>query len=51
VLINEHSAEAGLTIIGFRAEHVKAYGTELFTGYDLIGDMLFVNSHRQKEIS
>jgi len=51
VLINKYSADAGLTIIGFRAEHIKAYGLELFAGYELVGDMLFVNSHRQKEIS
>jgi amino acid transporter len=51
VLINEHSAEAGLTIIGFRAEHIRHFGTELFSEYDGIGDVLFVNSHRQKEIS
>ncbi len=50
-LISEHSSQAGLCIIGFRAEHVKAYGTDLFMGYDLIGDVLFVNSHRQKEIT
>ncbi|MCK5079893.1 MAG: amino acid permease [Bacteroidales bacterium] len=51
VLISEHSAEAGLTIIGFRAEHIKDYGADVFMGYDVIGDMLFVNSHRQKEIT
>lgn len=51
VLINEHSADAGLTIIGFRAEHLKHYGNDIFMGYDKVGDVLFVNSHRQKEIS
>jgi amino acid transporter len=51
LLINEHSAEAGLTIIGFRAEHIRHFGTELFSGYDAVGDVLFVNSHRQKEIT
>jgi amino acid transporter len=51
LLINEHSAEAGLTIIGFRAEHIRHFGPELFSGYDAIGDVLFVNSHRQKEIT
>jgi len=51
VLINEHSADAGLTIIGFRAEHIKHYGADLFMGYEIVGDMLFVNSHRQKEIT
>ena len=51
VLISQYSADAGLTIIGFRAEHLKHYGSEIFMGYDVIGDMLFVNSHRQKEIT
>ena len=51
VVISQHSADAGLTIIGFRAEHIKHYGADLFMGYELVGDMLFVNSHRQKEIS
>ncbi|HSG67163.1 MAG TPA: hypothetical protein VK994_00555, partial [Bacteroidales bacterium] len=51
VLINKHSADAGLCIIGFRAEHIKHHGNEIFKGYDQVGDILFVNSHRQKEIS
>jgi amino acid transporter len=51
VLINQHSADAGLTIIGFRAEHVRLHGTALFADYDNIGEVLFVNSHRQKEIT
>jgi hypothetical protein len=51
VLINEHSSEAGMTIIGFRAEHIKLHGVDLFMGYDNVGDLLFVNSHRQKEIT
>ncbi len=50
VLINQHSADAGLTIIGFRAEHVRLHGAALFADYDNIGEVLFVNSHRQKEI-
>ncbi len=49
-LINEKSEDAGLTIIGFRPEHIKHYGTELFFEYDNIGDILFVNAHEQKEI-
>ena len=51
VLISEHSSDAGLTIIGFRAEHIKHFGADLFMGYDIVGDMVFVNSHRQKEIT
>ncbi len=50
-LINENSEEAGLTILGFRASHLKHEGSEFFTGYDKLGDILFVNSHRQKTIS
>jgi len=50
-LINENSEEAGLTILGFRASHLKHEGMEFFTGYDKLGDVLFVNSHRQKTIS
>ncbi len=49
-LINEKSAEAGLTIIGFRTEHIETYGLDLFKGYDNIGNVIFVNSHKFKEI-
>lgn len=48
--ICEKSAEAGLTIIGYREESVKHYGTELFTGYESLGTTVFVNSFDQKEI-
>lgn len=50
LLINQHSADAGLTIIGFRPEHLQTYGIDLFKGYDQIGDVIFVNSHEAKEI-
>ncbi|MBU2649976.1 MAG: amino acid permease [Bacteroidetes bacterium] len=50
-LINQTSQDAGLTIIGYRTENLKHKGEEILTGYDGIGDVLFVNSHRQKEIS
>lgn len=49
-IINEKSEEASLTIIGFRPEHIKHHGTDLFQGYDNIGDVLFVNAHEHKEI-
>ncbi len=49
-IINEKSSEAGLTIIGFRAEQIKFEGEELFKGYDNLGTILFVNSHQQVEI-
>jgi amino acid transporter len=49
-LIAEHSSLAGLTIIGFRSELLKHEGGKVFQGYDEMGDILFVNSHSQKEI-
>lgn len=49
-LINEKSAEAGLTLIGFREEGIKFQKNELFAGYDEVGTILFVNSHNQKVI-
>ncbi len=49
-LINEKSADAGLTILGFRGDQLKFENTDLFTGYDNLGTVLFVNSHHQVEI-
>jgi len=50
ILIREHSAHAGLTIIGFRRELLKHQGSKIFEGYEEVGNILFVNSHSQKEI-
>ncbi len=49
-LINEKSADAGLTILGFRGDQLKFESKDLFTGYDSLGTVLFVNSHHQVEI-
>lgn len=49
-LICEYSSNADLTIMGFRSEAIKQIGDELFQGYDQIGDVLFVNSTKSKEI-
>ncbi len=49
-LVNEHSAQAGLTIIGFRSELLKHEGPKIFQGFDEVGNILFVNAHSQKEI-
>ncbi len=49
-IINERSTDAGLTIIGFRAEQIKFEGEELFNGYENLGTILFANSHHQVEI-
>jgi hypothetical protein len=47
-LICLKSAEAALTLIGFRGESVKHSGDSIFTGYDDLGAVLFVNSHNIK---
>ena len=49
-LMNEHSANAGLCIIGFHAGVLKKQGVRTFDRFDDLGNILFVNSHSQKEI-
>lgn len=49
-IINERSKDADLTILGFRSEAIKQLGEEIFQGYEEIGDVLFVNSTKSKEI-
>jgi len=47
-LINSRSADAGLSIIGFKAEIVKANGQEYFSGYENLKTVVFVNSGVEK---
>ncbi len=49
-IINKKSADADLTIVGFKAELLKKQKEELFNGYDNLGNVLFVNSISEKEI-
>jgi amino acid transporter len=49
-IISGRSAHAGLVIIGFRSEMLKHEGSKLFDGFEKLGNILFVNSHSQKEI-
>jgi len=49
-IISSTSVDADLTIIGFRSENIKTSGYELFTGYDNLGNVLFVSSNKEKEI-
>lgn len=49
-VINKHSADAGLTIIGFRGETLKHEKAELFKGYDQVGNVLFINANSYKTI-
>ena len=50
LIINEHSASADFTMIGFDEEVLEIQGTEYFEGYDKLGNILFVNSMNKKEI-
>ena len=49
-LINEKSADAALTMIGFDAGELKHNGDIILNGYDGVGTIVFVNSSNQKEI-
>jgi hypothetical protein len=49
-LIREHSSGAGLCIVGYHAGILKHKGARVFEGFDGTGDILFVNSHSQKDI-
>lgn len=49
-LVNEKSADAGLTLVGFNRNLVKRKGAVVFESYTIKGNILFINSHRQIEI-
>ena len=49
-VINEYSADAALTIIGFHSETLEREGAEMFEGYSELGSILFVHSDEQKVI-
>ncbi|MGB5435684.1 MAG: hypothetical protein WBM98_07325 [Maribacter sp.] len=50
-LINQYSADADLTLIGFHGSMMKSEkAIELFEGYDNIGNILFVNTLTSKFI-
>lgn len=49
-IINKYSSDAALTLIGFMHESIKHSGEEIFSGYDKLGNILFVNSSSQVRI-
>ena len=49
-IINKHSFNAGLTLIGVHADMIKHNKEHVFTGYDSIGTTLFIHSKEQKDI-
>lgn len=50
VIINEKSVDADLTIIGFRNELIRNKEADVFMGYEDVGDILFVNTNKEKQI-
>jgi len=50
-IVNLNSKDADLTIVGFRSALVKKTGKDFFMGYDNVGNVLFVNSQNEKEIT
>lgn len=49
-LIQQRSVDADLTLIGFGDDDVTREGVNFFTQYDDLGNVLFVNSSKEKEI-
>ena len=49
-IIGEISVDADLTIVGFRHEQLKTEGYKLYTGYDRLGNILFVSANKKKVI-
>jgi len=50
-VINRKSRDADLTIVGFRQEILKHDEKEMFRGLDGIGNVLFVNAQKEKDIN
>ncbi|CAM2007137.1 amino acid permease [Acanthopleuribacter pedis] len=50
-LVNQHSRDADLVILGYRNEMVKHFGEGLFQGYDAVGDVLFVRASSQRVVA
>lgn len=49
-LVNKHSFDAGLVMVGFLPEQIKHSRHEVFTGFDDVGDILFVNAKSEKAL-
>jgi hypothetical protein len=50
-LVNKHSAEAALCIIGIHTDQLKHDGDTVFMGYDGVGDILFVNARELQKLN
>jgi hypothetical protein len=50
-LVCQRSRDADLTILGFHGQHLKHQQTALFHGYGEIGNILFVNTQKEIDIT
>jgi amino acid transporter len=50
-IVAERSRDADLVVVGFRPEALRHKKSELFTGYQGVGNVLFVNASRGIELS
>ncbi len=50
-LVNDHSSEAGLVMCGFIASQLKHEKEKLFTGFDEVTNILFVNAYGIKSLT
>ncbi len=50
-LVNMHSSNAALCIVGFHSEQLRHDGEKVFLGYDNTGDILFVNARELQDLS
>ena len=50
-MVEKHSSQAGLTIIGFYEDRLKNEPINFFTKFKATGDILFVNSFKPKKIT
>ncbi|MBI1183821.1 amino acid permease [bacterium] len=50
MLIQKYSVDADLTLIGFGDVDINQQGLDVFLGYNELGNVLFVNAAKEKEI-
>jgi len=49
-LVNKHSAEAGMVVVGFTDQQLNEEQQAMFEDYDSLQDVLFVSAYREVEI-
>lgn len=49
-LVNEHSDDAGMVVVGFTDKQVEEEQSQIFSGYDNIQDLLFVSAFKKVEM-